>query len=113
MNESVTKRLYETPQAGKEKIWGILHYPITAELIKWLNNSENGALDVLAAAATTLTVNQIYLDEDSQNFKYTVKSFFKGQFQFGSPSSMPRPTNNRIGFTMIKEKKPKSGVPDH
>jgi hypothetical protein len=113
MNESVTKRLYETPQAGKEKIWGILHYPITAELIKWLNNSENGALDVLAAAATTLTVNQIYLDEDSQNFKYTVKSFSKGQFQFGSPSSMPRPTNNRIGFTMIKEKKPKSGVPDH
>jgi hypothetical protein len=113
LNQQTTQRLYETPRAGKEKIWGILHYPITAELIKWLNTPTNGALDVLTAAATTLTVNQIYLDEDKQNLKYTVKSFSKANFQFGSPSSMPRPTNNRIGFTMVKEKKQKDGVPDH
>ena len=113
LNETVTKRLIETPREGKEKVWGVLHYPITAELIKWLNDEKNGAKEVLTAAATTLTVNQIYLDTDSKNFKYTVKSFSKGIFQFGSPSSMPRPTNNRIGFTMVKSKATKSGLPDH
>jgi len=113
LNETVTKRLIETPKEGKEKVWGVLHYPITAELIKWLNDDKNGAKEVLTSAATTLTVNQIYLDTDSKNFKYTIKSFSKGTFQFGSPSSMPRPTNNRIGFTMVKSKQAKSGLPDH
>lgn len=113
MNETVTKRLIETPKMGKEKVWGILHYPITAELIKWLNDDKNGAKEVLTAAATTLTVNQIYLDPSSSGYKYTVKSFSKGSFVFGSPSSMPRPTNNRIGFTMVKTKEPKNGLPDH
>jgi hypothetical protein len=113
INETVTKRLIETPKIGKEKVWGVLHYPITAELIKWLNDDKNGAKEVLTAAATTLTVNQIYLDTDSRGYKYAVKSFSKGTFQFGSPSSMPRPTNNRIGFTMVKSKDTKSGLPDH
>ena len=113
VNEAVTKRLIETPRAGKEKVWGVLHYPITAELIKWLNDDKNGAKEVLTAAATTLTVNQIYLDTSSSGYKYAVKSFSKGTFQFGSPSSMPRPTNNRIGFTMVKSKAAKSGLPDH
>jgi hypothetical protein len=113
VNETVTKRLIETPRAGKEKVWGVLHYPITAELIKWLNDDKNGAKEVLTAAATTLTVNQIYLDTSSSGYKYAVKSFSKGTFQFGSPSSMPRPTNNRIGFTMVKSKAVKSGLPDH
>jgi hypothetical protein len=112
-NETVTKRLIETPREGKEKVWGVLHYPITAELIKWLNDDTNGAKEVLTAAATTLTVNQIYLDTDSKNYKYAVKSFSKGNFQFGSPSSMPRPTNNRIGFTMVKSKETKPGLPNH
>jgi len=113
VNQTVTKRLIETPRAGKEKVWGVLHYPITAELIKWLNDDTNGAKEVLTAAATTLTVNQIYLDTDSKNYKYAVKSFSKGNFQFGSPSSMPRPTNNRIGFTMVKSKQTKPGLPNH
>jgi hypothetical protein len=113
INEAVTKRLIETPKEGKEKVWGVLHYPITAELIKWLNDDKNGAKEVLTAAATTLTVNQIYLDTDSKGYKYAVKSFSKGSFQFGSPSSMPRPTNNRIGFTMVKSRTSKSGLPDH
>lgn len=113
VNETVTKRLIETPRLGKEKVWGVLHYPITSELIKWLNDDKNGAKEVLTAAATTLTVNQIYLDTSSSGYKYAVKSFSKGTFQFGSPSSMPRPTNNRIGFTMVKSKAAKSGLPDH
>lgn len=101
MNESVTRRLFETPSSS-EKIWGILHYPITAELVKWLNNDSNSAKKLLTKAASGLSVNQIYLDTTSNYYKYTVKSFSKASFQFGTPSSMPRPINNRIGFTMIK-----------
>lgn len=102
INESVTRRLIETPREGKEKKWGILHYPITAELVKWLNDSDNGATDLLTQAANSLTVTQIYLDLKGSNLEYTVKGFSDAQFEFGSPSSAPRPTNNRIGFKMKK-----------
>ena len=103
INAAVTKRLIETPREGKEKKWGVLHYPITAELIKWLNTDDNKAKELLTLAANTLTVTQVYLDRDSTiGVKYTVKGFSDAEFIFGSPSSMPRPTNNRIGFTMKK-----------
>lgn len=108
LNPVVTQRLIETPREGKEKKWGVLHYPITAELIKWLNTPANGAQDILTMAANTLTVTQVYLDYSAGNtLKYTVKGFSDAQFIFGSPSSMPRPTNNRIGFTMKKSPTPK------
>ena len=107
LNPTVTQRLIETPKEGKEKKWGVLHYPITAELIKWLNTPSNGAQDILTMAANTLTVTQVYLDFAGTNLKYTVKGFSDAQFIFGSPSSMPRPTNNRIGFTMKKSPAPK------
>ena len=113
VNQTVTKRLIETPRAGKEKVWGVLHYPITAELIRWLNDPKNGAKEVLMRAATTLTVNQIYMKTDSKKYYYQVVSFSKANFEFGSPSSMPRPTNNRIGFKMTNTKMPKAGLPDH
>lgn len=103
LNTTVTQRLIETPREGKEKKWGLLHYPITAELIKWLNTDINGAKDILTMAANTLTVTQVYLDKAAGNkLKYTIKGFSDAEFVFGSPSSMPRPTNNRIGFTMKK-----------
>ena len=107
LNPTVTQRLIETPKEGKEKKWGVLHYPITAELIKWLNTPSNGAQDILTMAANTLTVTQVYLDFAGTKLKYTIKGFSDAQFIFGSPSSMPRPTNNRIGFTMKKSPAPK------
>jgi hypothetical protein len=102
MDAIVTKRTIESPRAGKEKRWGVLHYPITAELVKWLNTDTNHAKELLTMAAQTLTVTQVYLDLKSNDLKYTVKGFSDAEFQFGSPSSVPRPTNNRIGFTMKK-----------
>jgi hypothetical protein len=108
LNPAVTQRLIENSQPGKEKKWGILHYPITAELIQWLNDPSNGATELLTRAANTLTVTQVYLDVEGSNLKYTVKGFSDAAFQFGSPSSTPRPTNTRIGFTMVKKPKPKS-----
>ena len=108
LNQIVTKRLIETPRPGKEKQWGILHYPITAELIKWLNTDSNEAKDLLTMAANTLTVTQVYLDKRGTELTYTVKGFSDAEFLFGSPSSMPRPTNNRIGFTMKKNPTPKN-----
>jgi hypothetical protein len=110
LNATVTQRLIETPREGKEKKWGVLHYPITAELIKWLNDPRNGATDLLTRAANTLTVTQVYLDTQGKDLKYTVKGFSDAAFQFGSPSSMPRPTNNRIGFTMVKKSQKKTGL---
>jgi hypothetical protein len=102
INLGVTKRLIETPRPGKEKRWGILHYPITAELIRWLNDDKNNAKELLTIAAKELTVTQIYMDVYANEVKYTVKEFKEASFKFGSPSSAPRPTNNRIGFTMKK-----------
>ena len=102
MDAIVTKRTIESPRAGKEKRWGVLHYPITAELVKWLNTDTNHAKELLTMAAQTLTVTQVYLDNKSTGLTYTVKGFSDAEFQFGSPSSVPRPTNNRIGFTMKK-----------
>ena len=102
INLEVTKRLIENPRPGKEKRWGILHYPITAELIRWLNDDKNYAKELLTIAAKELSVTQIYMDVYANEVKYTVKEFKEASFKFGSPSSAPRPTNNRIGFTMKK-----------
>jgi len=90
----------------RDKRWGLLHYPLTANLISWLNNTDNGATDLLSKAAKTLTVTQIYLDvspaKNPKTCVYTFKEFSDAQFQFGSPSSTPNPIGNRIGLTMIK-----------
>jgi hypothetical protein len=95
----------------RDKRWGLLHYPITANLISWLNKEENEATKLLSKAANSMTVTQIYLDVMPKNKPtscvYTVKGFSDAKFQFGSPSSTPNPVGNRIGLTMIKEPKKK------
>jgi hypothetical protein len=95
----------------RDKRWGLLHYPITANLISWLNKEENEATKVLSKAANSITVTQIYLDvmpkTKPTSCVYTVKGFSDAKFQFGSPSSTPNPVGNRIGLTMIKEPKKK------
>jgi hypothetical protein len=95
----------------RDKRWGLLHYPITANLISWLNKEENEATKLLSKAANGMTVTQIYLDIMPKNKPtscvYTVKGFSDAKFQFGSPSSTPNPVGNRIGLTMIKEPKKK------
>ena len=95
----------------RDKRWGLLHYPITANLISWLNKEENEATKLLSKAANSMTVTQIYLDIMPKNKPtscvYTVKGFSDAKFQFGSPSSTPNPVGNRIGLTMIKEPKKK------
>ena len=95
----------------RDKRWGLLHYPITANLISWLNKEENEATKLLSKAANSITVTQIYLDVTPKNKPtscvYTVKGFSDAKFQFGSPSSTPNPVGNRIGLTMIKEPKAK------
>jgi hypothetical protein len=102
MNSAITKRTIEEARPGKEKRWGAIHYPITAEVIKWLNTDNNHAKELLTMAANTLTVSQVYLDTRGTSLHYTIKGFSDAEFMFGSPSSVPRPTNNRIGFTMKK-----------
>ena len=95
-----TKRILDKGYTRKR--YGLLHYPITAELIKWLNTDKNNTKVLLNKAANTLTINQIYLDKSGSNLKYTVKTFSDGEFIFQSPSSTPYPVNNRIGFKMKK-----------
>lgn len=102
MNAAITKRTIEEARPRKEKRWGALHYPITAEVIKWLNTDRNHSKELLTMAANTLTVSQVYLDTRGTSLHYTMKRFSDAEFMFGSPSSVPRPTNNRIGFTMKK-----------
>mgnify|MGYP003327683468 CR=1 FL=1 len=83
--------------------WGSLHYPITSELVKWLNADVNGATRLITLAANRLSVSQIYVDKlGKEKYGYIIKPFKEAKFKFGSPSSIRYPLNNRIGFTMIK-----------
>jgi hypothetical protein len=89
----------------RDKPWGILHYPITANLIQWLNNPENGATKLLNKAAQTMNVTQVRLYSKPSSSKptsceYVVSKFAESSFEFGSPSSTPNPVGNRIGLTM-------------
>lgn len=94
------------------KKWGLLHFPITSQVMGWLNDPANGATEILTLAARTLTVNQIYLDHTpaisgpakwkSGNLNYIIKTFSNANFKFHSPSSTPNPVGNRIGMKMIK-----------
>jgi hypothetical protein len=104
INHTVMQRVLADKSKKK---YGILHYPITAELVKWLSTDKNGSKSLLTKAANTLNVTQVYLDLKAE-LHYTVMTFSDAQFTFGSPSSVPYPTNNRIGFKMIKPPKAKN-----
>jgi hypothetical protein len=84
----------------KKSKYGLLHFPITSELIRWLNNEKNKAKDVLNSSANTLKVSQLYLRKSSSSYYYEVKEFSDAKFTFETPSGVARPTNNRIGFKM-------------
>ena len=88
-------------KAHRDKPWGILHYPITANLIQWLNNPNNGATKLLTQAAQTMNVTQVRLYSKPTSCEYVVSAFADSKFEFGSPSSTPNPVGNRIGLTMI------------
>ena len=81
--------------------WGALHYPITSALIQWLNSPSNKATELLNAAANAMSLSQIYLNTTGKSqYAYVTKTFADSKFKFGSPSSVPYPLNNRIGFEM-------------
>jgi len=103
-NITVVERLLNNPRKGKDRPWGILHFPLTSFVVKWLNNSDN-ARRILSECANNLNVTQVYLDVVKDRFRYTVKEFKDAEFTFGTASSTARPTKNRIGFKMIKGRK--------
>lgn len=112
VGENKMKSVFAGTAGTRYKKWGLLHFPITSEVMSWLNDKNNGATEVLTLAARTLSVNQIYLDHvpaisgptkwKSGNLKYIVKTFADANFKFHSPSSTPNPVGNRIGMKMIK-----------
>lgn len=97
---SVEKTKEILSKSYTRKKYGLLHYPITSEIIKWLNDDKNKAKDILNKAANTLTISQIYLKTKGNNLYYDIKLFSDASFEFQSPSSTPYPTNNRVGFIM-------------
>ena len=100
INVEVSKRIMST---GYDRVrYGLIHYPITAEMVKWLNTSTNHAQALLNMTANTLNIQQVYMDLKGTSIYYSVKAFSDAEFKFGSPSSAPYPTNNRMGFTMNK-----------
>lgn len=100
INVEVSKRIMS--DSYNRVRYGLLHYPITAEMVKWLNTSANHAQTLLNMTANTLNIQQVYMDLKGTSIVYTVKAFSDAEFKFGSPSSAPYPTNNRMGFTMNK-----------
>jgi len=96
------KSVFAGTASSRYKKWGMIHFPITSEVMGWLNDPKNGATEILTMAARTLTVNQIYLDYKGGNLMYTVHTFSDADFKFHSPSSTPNPVGNRIGMKMIK-----------
>jgi hypothetical protein len=104
INVEVSKRIMSK---GYSRVhYGLLHYPITAELVKWLNTDTSHAQTLLNLAANTLHIQQVYMDYKGSTIKYSVKAFSDAEFKFASPSSVPYPTNNRMGFTMNKSPTP-------
>jgi hypothetical protein len=103
------KSVFAGTAGSRYKKWGILHFPITSEVMGWLNDTNNGATEILTMAARTLTVNQIYLDYKSNMLTYTIHTFSDADFKFHSPSSTPNPVGNRIGMKMIKTTTKKTG----
>jgi hypothetical protein len=99
------KSVFDGSAGSRYKKWGMIHFPITSEVMGWLNDPRNGATEILTMAARTLTVNQIYLDYKNNNLTYTVHTFSDADFKFHSPSSTPNPVGNRIGMKMIKANK--------
>jgi len=100
INVDVSKRIMGK---GYDRVrYGLLHYPMTAEMVKWLNTSTNHAQTLLNMTANTLNIQQVYMDLKGTSIVYSVKAFSDAEFKFGSPSSAPYPTNNRMGFTMNK-----------
>jgi hypothetical protein len=110
--EAKMRSVFAGTAGTRYKKWGLLHFPITSEMMSWLNDPKNGATELLTMAARTLTVNQIYLDHVPQiggptkwkngDLKYITKTFSGSNFKFHSPSSTPNPVGNRIGMKMIK-----------
>lgn len=110
--EEKMRSVFAGTSGDRYKKWGLLHFPITSEVMSWLNDEKNGATEVLTLAARTLSVNQLYLDHNpelsgkakwkSGKLKYILKNFSDAQFKFHSPSSAPNPVGNRIGMKMIK-----------
>ena len=92
---------------SRRKSWGILFHPLTIEIMKWLNDENNGGSELLTMAARMRNIDQVYLDVlGSKNkvggFRFSIKSFSDAKFKFESPSSASYPLNNRIGFKLIK-----------
>ena len=110
INVEVSKRIMG---ANYDRVrYGLLHYPITAEMVKWLNTPTNHAQTLLNMTANTLNIQQVYMDLKGQSIVYSVKAFSDAEFKFGSPSSAPYPTNNRMGFTMNKSPMPINKIKD-
>lgn len=110
INVDVSKRIMGK---GYDRVrYGLLHYPITAEMVKWLNTSTNHAQALLNMTANTLNIQQVYMDLKGTSIVYSVKAFSDAEFKFGSPSSAPYPTNNRMGFTMNKSPQPINRIKD-
>jgi len=103
--EAKMRSVFSGTAGTRYKKWGILHFPVTSEVMGWLNDPNNEARNLLTMAARTLTVNQVYLDYKSNTLTYTTKTFSDADFKFHSPSSTPNPVGNRIGMKMIKAPK--------
>jgi hypothetical protein len=101
INDKTLKR------SDRKKSWGILFHPLTIEIMNWLNDEKNGGSEILTMAARLKDIDQVYLDrlgsdKNPRGFKFSVVSFSDAKFKFESPSSSVYPTNNRIGFKLIK-----------
>jgi hypothetical protein len=110
--ETKMKSVFAGTSGTRYKKWGLMHFPITSEVMRWLNDDANGATEVLTIAAKTISVTQIYLDHTpkvtgttkwkSGNLTFKTVVFSEARFKFHSPSSTPNPVGNRIGMKMIK-----------
>ena len=56
------KLVFAGTAKARYKKWGLLHFPVTSQVSKWLNDRTNGATEILTRVASTLSINQIYLD---------------------------------------------------
>lgn len=89
--------------ANKGKRYGIILYPLGANLVEILNTMPI-LREVLNDAAKSIMVSQLYMtiNKRSKTVKYDVKEFSASSFKFEYNAKTDNPSNKKISFKMEK-----------
>jgi hypothetical protein len=97
-----------TKEKSSARPWGILHYPLTAALIKWGNSGvvKDVLTRICQELGAGLNLNQLYIKRNGIKFSYELKRFDDevNTFRLAAFVSSRNPVGNRLGFQLVTKK---------